>query len=173
FFFQAEDGIRDFHVTGVQTCALPISRPPRRRSPCTDATSARHRRACARATAPAHRRGRPPGGVSAPLSRAARSVHAGAGARAAWANLPVWAVSGGGPVARANIWHAEGVLTVPVRQLGERERATVERLLDQDPYGAAQVAERVATHGLSWWRADGRIFGYGSRHHVESLCWAG
>src|SRR5207302_4150672 len=22
--FQAEDGIRDFHVTGVQTCALPI-----------------------------------------------------------------------------------------------------------------------------------------------------
>src|SRR5690606_39616704 len=28
FFFQAEDGIRDFHVTGVQTCALPIWRPP-------------------------------------------------------------------------------------------------------------------------------------------------
>src|SRR5690606_40316680 len=25
FFFQAEDGIRYFHVTGVQTCALPIS----------------------------------------------------------------------------------------------------------------------------------------------------
>src|SRR5690606_40506133 len=24
--FQAEDGIRDFHVTGVQTCALPISK---------------------------------------------------------------------------------------------------------------------------------------------------
>src|SRR5690606_39632810 len=24
FFFQAEDGIRGFHVTGVQTCALPI-----------------------------------------------------------------------------------------------------------------------------------------------------
>src|SRR5207253_3347668 len=32
FFFQAEDGIRDGHVTGVQTCALPISPcfpPPR------------------------------------------------------------------------------------------------------------------------------------------------
>src|SRR2546422_4561386 len=33
FFFQAEDGIRDVAVTGVQTCALPIcstspSRPP-------------------------------------------------------------------------------------------------------------------------------------------------
>src|SRR5690349_24804085 len=26
FFFQAEDGIRDLYVTGVQTCALPISR---------------------------------------------------------------------------------------------------------------------------------------------------
>src|SRR5256885_11129852 len=47
FFFQAEDGIRDYKVTGVQTCALPISidaqtypnapenpnRPPQRRSP--------------------------------------------------------------------------------------------------------------------------------------------
>src|SRR5205085_7312303 len=31
FFFQAEDGIRDLTVTGVQTCALPIwrARPPR------------------------------------------------------------------------------------------------------------------------------------------------
>src|SRR4029079_19831635 len=28
FFFQAEDGIRDKLVTRVQTCALPISRPP-------------------------------------------------------------------------------------------------------------------------------------------------
>src|SRR5947209_19649176 len=36
FFFQAEDGIRDIGVTGVQTCALPISTPstgpPRPRS---------------------------------------------------------------------------------------------------------------------------------------------
>src|SRR2546430_7636389 len=31
FFFQAEDGIRDLTVTGVQTCALPISQ--RRRCP--------------------------------------------------------------------------------------------------------------------------------------------
>src|SRR5262249_58308090 len=28
FFFQAEDGIRDWSVTGVQTCALPIYRVP-------------------------------------------------------------------------------------------------------------------------------------------------
>src|SRR5439155_17348374 len=35
FFFQAEDGIRDGHVTGVQTCALPISlrRTSQRRVP--------------------------------------------------------------------------------------------------------------------------------------------
>src|SRR2546422_8502960 len=30
FFFQAEDGIRDVAVTGVQTCALPISQLPAR-----------------------------------------------------------------------------------------------------------------------------------------------
>src|SRR5438132_11714510 len=35
FFFQAEDGIRDHCVTGVQTCALPIShrQAPRSRTP--------------------------------------------------------------------------------------------------------------------------------------------
>src|SRR5206468_4919926 len=51
FFFQAEDGIRDLIVTGVQTCALPISPPVvrvhdgntnDRRSPArTSATSTR------------------------------------------------------------------------------------------------------------------------------------
>src|SRR5256885_6514153 len=48
FFFQAEDGIRDYKVTGVQTCALPISRrppspaapPPSRSTPRTRARSA-------------------------------------------------------------------------------------------------------------------------------------
>src|SRR2546422_1754734 len=33
FFFQAEDGIRDVAVTGVQTCALPISAPEGRAPP--------------------------------------------------------------------------------------------------------------------------------------------
>src|SRR3989449_7444402 len=44
FFFQAEDGIRDVAVTGVQTCALPISRilpptdaPPGGADPARDA----------------------------------------------------------------------------------------------------------------------------------------
>src|SRR5947208_10817181 len=44
FFFQAEDGIRDDLVTGVQTCALPIL-TLRRRSPATTRASA----PCARA----------------------------------------------------------------------------------------------------------------------------
>src|SRR5438874_3791192 len=43
FFFQPEDGIRDLYVTGVQTCALPISRP------------AANTRALAAATGPAAR----------------------------------------------------------------------------------------------------------------------
>src|SRR5690606_40087866 len=37
FFFQAEDGIRDFHVTGVQTCALPIWMAARISSSCSSA----------------------------------------------------------------------------------------------------------------------------------------
>src|SRR2546430_2651498 len=44
FFFQAEDGIRDLTVTGVQTCALPISRygmfPPKASVPLTSAAGA-------------------------------------------------------------------------------------------------------------------------------------
>src|SRR5437870_13782645 len=39
FFFQAEDGIRDGHVTGVQTCALPISNLPGTLIPINRATS--------------------------------------------------------------------------------------------------------------------------------------
>src|SRR5476651_2784541 len=35
FFFQAEDGIRHIGVTGVQTCALPISSSGRRRKSCS------------------------------------------------------------------------------------------------------------------------------------------
>jgi len=65
------------------------------------------------------------------------------------------------------------VLTVPIRQLGESERAAVERILDLDPYAGAQIAERVAAHGLNWWRSDGRIYGYGTGRRVESLCWSG
>src|SRR6266508_5449161 len=40
FFFQAEDGIRDGHVTGVQTCALPISASRNLSIPCLAKISA-------------------------------------------------------------------------------------------------------------------------------------
>ena len=65
------------------------------------------------------------------------------------------------------------VLTVPIRQLGESERTMVEQILDRDPFAGAQIAERVASHGLNWWRADGRVYGYGPSRRIESLCWSG
>src|SRR5207248_4912045 len=58
FFFQAEDGIRDRTVTGVQTCALPISGAPAR-TRCTPyaarayAPSGCGRRPCVTARGPA------------------------------------------------------------------------------------------------------------------------
>src|SRR2546426_2125280 len=74
FFFQAEDGIRDYKVTGVQTCALPIwatgsvasrsearprhSRSPSRRGPRSVGVPTRKARAAA-----------------APGSAAARTTH--------------------------------------------------------------------------------------------------
>src|SRR2546427_7405777 len=52
FFFQAEDGIRDLTVTGVQTCALPIS-ADRRSGPGPPRTPSPHRSGRARASPPA------------------------------------------------------------------------------------------------------------------------
>src|SRR5256885_12339680 len=56
FFFQAEDGIRDYKVTGVQTCALPISQARRRIAGAVEALAdpvvQRRWEAWARATAP-------------------------------------------------------------------------------------------------------------------------
>src|SRR5690606_40325034 len=46
FFFQAEDGIRDFHVTGVQTCALPISITRFAEMLCDQSQKARFARCC-------------------------------------------------------------------------------------------------------------------------------
>src|SRR3954449_13634919 len=48
FFFQAEDGIRDESVTGVQTCALPISGVAARPRPVGDACGERRRSGRAR-----------------------------------------------------------------------------------------------------------------------------
>src|SRR5436309_10639964 len=46
FFFQPKDGIRDFHVTGVQTCALPIFGLPSEMldEQCANALGVRRRR---------------------------------------------------------------------------------------------------------------------------------
>src|SRR5687767_15427828 len=63
FFFQAEDGIRDKLVTGVQTCALPIWRPLqacRARAPPAARSGARARER------------RPPGAAPPPARPAAR-----------------------------------------------------------------------------------------------------
>src|SRR5207253_4552199 len=79
FFFQAEDGIRDGHVTGVQTCALPISTP----SP----TCRGHRRAPRRRTSPARRaRGRrwPPGPTRARAGIRSEERRVGKECRCRW-----------------------------------------------------------------------------------------
>src|SRR5690606_39536440 len=46
FLFPAEDGIRDFHVTGVQTCALPISTCSCAPAPSTSSSSTPWRPSC-------------------------------------------------------------------------------------------------------------------------------
>src|SRR6266496_1358303 len=61
FFFQAEDGIRDLYVTGVQTCALPIfarERLHKHGPEGHDPASAVRRRRAEPAPAPAGRRER-------------------------------------------------------------------------------------------------------------------
>src|SRR5699024_1158985 len=52
FFFQAEDGIRDRNVTGVQTCALPICRHIRSRPRPAPPSEAEH--PCNRCCCPAN-----------------------------------------------------------------------------------------------------------------------
>jgi len=64
------------------------------------------------------------------------------------------------------------MLTMPARLLSDAERAAVEQVLETEPIAAAQVAERVHAAGLSW-RVDARVFGYGSRRRLESICWHG
>jgi predicted GNAT family acetyltransferase len=65
--------------------------------------------------------------------------------------------------------------TVPARLLGDVDRWTVQRLLDTEPYAAAQVAEQVQAFGLAWWRSQARVFGYpgGRGGSLESICWLG
>jgi hypothetical protein len=64
------------------------------------------------------------------------------------------------------------MLTVPARLVSEADRSAVQRILDADPIAAAQVAERVNAVGVTS-RLDARIFGYGGRRRLESICWLG
>jgi len=64
------------------------------------------------------------------------------------------------------------MLTMPVRQLREADRAAVERVLNAHPIASAQVAERVFQHGLGW-RAEGRLFGFGVSRGPDALLWCG
>src|SRR5206468_8289678 len=82
FFFQAEDGIRDLIVTGVQTCALPISlRPPARRSaaPRTPSSVRTARRAGRRARSAA-----PASGSARPRRRRSEERRVGKECRSRW-----------------------------------------------------------------------------------------
>src|SRR5947207_12535163 len=78
FFFQAEDGIRDHCVTGVQTCALPISASQGLRAPYRHEHSERERRArrastCKQSSRPRRRCRIPCRRLSADTRRAAAS----------------------------------------------------------------------------------------------------
>src|SRR5436305_4176242 len=56
FFFQAEDGIRDADVTGVQTCALPISMSDSVRKACPKPTGTSSWRRLSALSSAAHQR---------------------------------------------------------------------------------------------------------------------
>src|SRR2546430_3328389 len=93
FFFQAEDGIRDLTVTGVQTCALQICAP--RTRPCPARRGGCVRRATVR---PARRRPAPAGRPGA--HRRCAAPAAGAHTAARWYASPR-AYRGGERFARA------------------------------------------------------------------------
>src|SRR5688500_20282892 len=85
FFFQAEDGIRDYKVTGVQTCALPISHRLRLRGDRRSAPSPRdlrhHLRAGRRRLSGAPRADPPRAGVEIGRASCRARVEDLAGAR--------------------------------------------------------------------------------------------
>lgn len=63
--------------------------------------------------------------------------------------------------------------TVPARLLGDADKTAIQAVLEREPIAGAQVAELVNGAGVDWWRSGARLFGYGPRGHLESLCWFG
>src|SRR3712207_2551135 len=165
FFFQAEDGIRDIGVTGVQTCALPISARPElsggRRAGRPEPDRG-HRRLPA-----LRRRGGERPGQQATRSQAGRTAAAGCGAggRGAGADPPPHAGRAGAAVGllidrRCGV--ALAVRTVgkylarwgftaqkPIRRAYEQDPAAVRRWRRRDYPEIAARARRV--RGLIFW----------------------
>src|SRR6266496_5947471 len=116
FFFQAEDGIRDLYVTGVQTCALPICErsPPVHRPSCRREERELRPRCFRRKVAERDRSRRRGGRIRSPR-RAPRAVRPGA--------LPTFARR------RRRRYPRDTSLHIPrsrvsTRRRGERERCT-------------------------------------------------
>src|SRR3712207_7973744 len=92
FFFQAEDGIRDIGVTGVQTCALPISEAVAAGTPLeptVGATALLSRGSVGDAVAQVQRRlGIDDDGIFGPITEGSEERRVGEGCRARWSPHP-------------------------------------------------------------------------------------
>src|SRR2546430_9489055 len=110
FFFQAEDGIRDLTVTGVQTCALPISTGGGSHAGRPDAARPRSPEGC-----------RPRAGPYPPHTHAARRAaqDAGDAARPRWATTDRGA-SQGGQVTMSGRWVPGGLILLVLPLAGGR-----------------------------------------------------
>src|SRR5256885_9003333 len=109
FFFQAEDGIRDYKVTGVQTCALPISlrrivisfldRPSLLRRPAWGRVAGREPSRVIAIRRRAWLASRPPPGLSRRRGAFPRGAGGGAAPRRGAPGAPLGSRPGGSPPA--------------------------------------------------------------------------
>src|SRR5690606_40390057 len=99
----AEDGIRDFHVTGVQTCALPILLPRLRGAPRRARGTARAARARTLAGAP-----RPAPAEQEPARAAGASGRGGARGRGRGDDARPDRTEIGRASCRERVWRAAG-----------------------------------------------------------------
>lgn len=63
--------------------------------------------------------------------------------------------------------------TMRARLLTDADLGAVERLLDLQPYAAAQVAEDIAAVGLCRRTQRARVYGFGPAGRLDALCWSG